>query len=77
MSVYKDGKTNTWRVIYRYTDWKGEKKQTQKRGFQTKREAQAKERENANVQETNLHLTIASILGNRTELVKNRAKEHT
>lgn len=41
MSVYKDGKTNTWRVIYRYTDWKGEKKQTQKRGFQTKREAQA------------------------------------
>ena len=41
MAVYKEEKTGTWRVIYRYTDWTGEKKQTQKRGFQTKREAQA------------------------------------
>ena len=23
MSVYRDGKSNTWRVIYRYTDWTG------------------------------------------------------
>ena len=45
MAVYKEEKTGTWRVIYRYTDWTGEKKQTQKRGFQTKREAQAWERE--------------------------------
>lgn len=45
MSVYKEPNTNTWRVIYRYTNWKGEKKQSQKRGFQTKREAQAWERE--------------------------------
>ena len=29
MAVYKEEKTNTWRVIYRYTDWTGEKKQTQ------------------------------------------------
>ena len=28
----------------RYTDWNGERKQTQKRGFKTKREAQAWER---------------------------------
>ena len=41
MPVYKEEKTNTWRVIYRYTDWKGERKQTSKRGFSTKREAQA------------------------------------
>ena len=38
MAVYKDG--DKWRVIYRYTNWKGEKKQTQKRGFTTKKEAQ-------------------------------------
>ncbi len=31
MAVYKDG--NKWRVIYRYTNWKGEKKQTQKTWF--------------------------------------------
>ena len=45
MSVYKEPSTNTWRAVYRYTNWKGEKKQSQKRGFQTKREAQAWERE--------------------------------
>ena len=32
MAVYKEEKTGTWRVIYRYTDWTGERKQTQKRG---------------------------------------------
>ena len=36
MAVYKEEKTNTWRVIYRYTDWKGEQ-QPKKRGFTTKR----------------------------------------
>ena len=33
MAVYKDG--DKWRVIYRYTNYKGERKQTQKRGFAT------------------------------------------
>lgn len=41
MAVYKDNATGTWRVVFRYTDFTGERKQTQKRGFQTKREAQA------------------------------------
>ena len=45
MAVYKEEKTGTWRAVYRYTDWNGERKQTQKRGFKTKREAQAWERE--------------------------------
>ena len=31
MSVYKDEKTNTWKVYYRVTDWKGDKKQSTKR----------------------------------------------
>ena len=31
MAVYKEEKTNTWRVIYRYTDWNGERKQSQKK----------------------------------------------
>ena len=45
MAVYKELKTNTWKVYYRYTDWQGERKQTTKRGFLTKREALAWERE--------------------------------
>lgn len=36
MAVYKDKATNTWRVIYRYTDFTGKVKQSQKRGFATK-----------------------------------------
>ena len=48
MSIYKEPKTNTWRVIYRFTDWTGERKQTQKRGFKTKREAAAWEYEQKN-----------------------------
>ena len=50
MSIYKEPKTNTWRVIYRFTDWTGERKQTQKRGFKTKREAAAWEYEQKNSQ---------------------------
>lgn len=28
MAVYKDNATGTWRVIYRFTNWKGERKQS-------------------------------------------------
>ena len=77
MAVYKDNATNTWRVIYRYTDFTGAVKQSQKRGFSTKREALAWERENANVKETNLNMTFASFLEIYTEDVKNRVKENT
>lgn len=45
MPVYKDNKTNTWRAVFRYTDWTGEKKQTQKRGFITQKAAKAWEKE--------------------------------
>ena len=40
MAVYKEEKTNTWRVIYRYTDWQGNRKKSTKRGFSTKKEAE-------------------------------------
>ena len=45
MAVYKESGSNTWRVVYRLTDWTGESKQSSKRGFATKREALAWERE--------------------------------
>ena len=57
MSVYKDG--SKWRVIYRYTNSRGERKQTQKRGFSTKKEAQAWEREQMNKTESSLDMTFA------------------
>ena len=44
MPVYKE-KSGTWRVNYRFTDWTGANKQTTKRGFATRREAVAWEKE--------------------------------
>ena len=60
MAVYKDNATGTWRVIYRFTNWKGERKQTQKRGFATKREAQAWEHEAMLKQGAKLDMTFGS-----------------
>ena len=36
----KREKNGTWRIQYRYTDWTGQNKKSQKRGFKTKREAE-------------------------------------
>ena len=77
MPVYKEEKTNTWRVIYRYTDWKGERKQTSKRGFATKREAQAWEREQLNKVTADVDMTFASFIDHYIEDMKTRLKENT
>ena len=40
MSVHKDTKRGTWYVKIKYTDWTGEKKETTRRGFAKKKDAQ-------------------------------------
>ena len=77
MAVYKDEKTSTWRAIYRYVDWTGEKKQTQKRGFKTKREAQAWEREQLNRAASDLDMSFANFVEHYSEDMKTRIKENT
>ena len=77
MAVYKEEKTNTWRAVYRYTDWNGERKQTQKRGFKTKREAQAWEREQLNKTSADLDMTFDSFIDTYTADMKSRLKENT
>ncbi len=77
MAVYKEEKTNTWRVLYRYTDWNGERKQSQKRGFKTKREAQAWEREQLNKLGGDLDMSFKSFVQHYTEDVQTRIKENT
>ena len=77
MAVYKEEKTNTWRVLYRYTDWNGERKQSQKRGFKTKREAQAWEREQLNKLGGDLDMTFKSFVQHYTEDIQTRIKENT
>lgn len=77
MAVYKEKQSNTWRVIYRYTDWTGERKQTQKRGFKTKREAQAWEHEQLNKVSSDLDMTFESFVSRYAEDTKTRLKENT
>lgn len=75
MAVYKDG--DKWRVIYRFTNWKGERKQTQKRGFATKREAQMWERGIMLKQEAKLDMTFESFFEIYEADKKKRVKENT
>ena len=75
MAVYKDN--NSWRAVYRYTDWTGERKQTQKRGFATKRDAQAWEREQLNRLTSDLDMTFGSFVEVYSEDIKKRLKENT
>ena len=77
MAVYKEEKTNTWRAVYRYTDWNGERKQTQKRGFKTKREAQAWEREQVHKTSADLDMNFKSFVELYTADMKTRLKENT
>jgi integrase len=77
MAVYKDKATNTWRVVYRYDDFQGKNRQTQKRGFATRREALIWEREQLNKVESNLTMTFSSFLDLYSEDMKLRVKENT
>ena len=36
----KKDPNGTWRIQYRWTDWTGTKRKSQKRGFKTKKEAE-------------------------------------
>ena len=66
MSVYKDTKSNTWKVYYRFTDWQGKVHQSTKRGFPTKREAIAWEREQLHKVEADLDMTFESFIDTYT-----------
>ena len=67
MSVYKDTKNNSWKVYYRFTDWQGKVHQSTKRGFPTKREALAWEREQLHKVEADLDMTFERHLHSRYE----------
>ena len=77
MAVYKETATNTWRVIYRFTDWMGERKQSSKRGFSTKREALAWEREQLQKAKADLDMTFGSFVETYTADMQSRIKENT
>lgn len=76
MSIYKE-KNGTWRVLYRYTDWNGERKQTSKRGFPIKREAVAWEHAQAQKLTSDLSMTFESFYECYETDMKARLKENS
>lgn len=76
MPVYKD-KNGKWKVNYRYTDYTGKSRQTTKRGFATRREAVAWEREQKLRLEASLDMTFGSFVELYITDMKVRVKENT
>ena len=62
MAAFKNKDNGTWYVQFRYTNWRGERKQKLKRGFATKREAQAWEREFLMQKQADINMTFESFV---------------
>ena len=77
MAVYKETDTNTWRVVYRHTDWTGEQKQSSKRGFVTKRGALAWEREQLQKAQSDLNMTFGAFVELYSNDMKTRLRQNT
>ena len=77
MSVYKNEKNNTWYVMVRYNDWKGERKQKCQRGFSTKQEAQNWERQFQLQKKADVNMTLESFCKLYEKDIRPRLKENT
>ena len=77
MGAYKDKKTGKWYVQFRYSDWKGEKKQKLKRGFPTKREALEWERKFLMEEKADINMTFESFVRIYEQDIRPQLKENT
>ena len=77
MSVFKNEDARTWYTMVRYTDWKGERKQKCKRGFATRKEALAWEREFLQQKQADVEMPFDSFVELYTKDIKPRLKENT
>ena len=77
MAAFKNKDNGTWYVQFRYTDWRGERQQKLKRGFATKKEALAWEREFLMEKQADVNMTFESFVSRYAEDTKTRLKENT
>ena len=77
MPVYKKEDNGTWYVLTRYVDWKGERKQKCKRGFETKREAQEWERVFKQQSAADMDMNFSAFVELYIKDIKPRLKENT
>ena len=74
MAAFKDKKNGSWYVQFRYTDWRGERQQKLKRGFATKKEAQAWEREFLMQKQADINMSFESFVALYEKDVKPKLK---
>ena len=77
MGAFKNKDNGTWYVQFRYTDWKGERQQKLKRGFATKKEAQAWEREFLMEKQADVNMTFESFVALYEKDIKPKLKLNT
>ena len=77
MPAFKDSKTGKWFAKFYYTDWIGDRKQKWKRGFATKKEAQAFEQDFLERQAGSPDMTFQSLYEIYIEDMSGRLKEST
>ena len=77
MAAFKNKDNGTWYVQFRYTDWTGERQQKLKRGFATKKEAQAWEREFLMEKQADINMTFESFVGLYEKDIKPKLKLNT
>mgnify|MGYP000119706091 FL=1 len=77
MAAFKDKKNGSWYVQFRYTDWRGERQQKLKRGFATKKEAQAWEREFLMQKQADINMSFESFVALYEKDVKPKLQLNT
>ncbi len=77
MKATKVAKTGKWRIQYYYTDWQGNKKNSTKRGFDTKREAEEWARSFLSQNQADFTMNFGDFVQVYYNDVEARLKEHT
>ena len=77
MAAFRNKDNGTWYVQFRYTDWKGERQQKLKRGFATKKDALAWEREFLMQKQADVNMTFESFAQLYEKDVKPKLKLNT
>lgn len=77
MRAKKDPKTGKWYIRFRYTDWQGKRRETMKRGFATKHDAEEWLRTFLSEQSADLNITFADFTEMYFKGIAPRLRENT
>jgi len=77
LKAVRDPKTGKWKIQYYYTDWQGVLKNSTKRGFNTKREAEEWVRSFLSQQQADFTMNFVDFIQVYYDDIDTRIKEHT